>query len=216
MGDGQFVLPVPGNAITSQKRRQQMYYRIAIQRGRDHLEWPVTWQWKSTALSSLQSLFQLLRFYGALPQEQLRVLSSPSREGLEEQLRQENKGLASTSVTAAQFLRERMLRSPTVVRSISERERGTSLERGAIAVISQPAVNERGGEGSVLESRGMSALERRREELESGSGSDHDLPHSFSLPLFLPQVLAWMTSWRGCSGANCTPRSYSRGTATIT
>ncbi len=39
----------------------------------------------------------------------------------------------------------------------------------------------------------MSALERRREELESGHGSDHDIPYSFSLPLSLPQVLAWTT-----------------------
>lgn len=55
-------------------------------------------------------------------------------------------------------------------------------------------VNERGGEGSVLESRGRSALERRREGLESGPGGDHDLPpYRFSLPLSLPQVLAWMT-----------------------
>jgi hypothetical protein len=170
-----------------------MYYRLAIQRGKDHLDRPVTWQWKSTALSSLQSLFQVLRLYGPLPQEHLRVFSSPSREGLEEQIEQENQGLYSTSVTAAQFLRERRLRPPTVVQSISEHEGGTELQRGAIAVISQPVVNERGREGSVLESRGRSALERRREELESGPGGDHDLPYRFSLPLSLPQVLAWMT-----------------------
>ena len=41
--------------------------------------------------------------------------------------------------------------------------------------------------------RSVSALERRREELESGPGGDHDLPYSFSLPLALPQVLAWMS-----------------------
>jgi hypothetical protein len=170
-----------------------MYYRIASQQRRDHLDGEVSWQWKSTALCSLQSLFQVLRLHGALPQERLRVFSSSSREGLAEQLKQENQGLATTSVTAAQFLQQRMLRLPAVVWSISEREGGTSLERGAVAVISQPAANERGGEGSVLESRGMSVLERRREELESGPGGDHNLPYSFSLPISLPQVLAWMT-----------------------
>ena len=51
-----------------QRRRQQMYYRLAIQRGGDHLDGEVSWQWQSTALSSLQSLFQVLRLYGALPQ----------------------------------------------------------------------------------------------------------------------------------------------------
>src|SRR6516164_6303626 len=88
-----------------------MYYRLAIQRRRDHLDWPVTWQWTSTALSSIESMFRLLRFYGALPQEQLRVFSSSLREGLEEQLKQENSGEGSASVTAAQFLQERLIHS---------------------------------------------------------------------------------------------------------
>ncbi len=165
-----------------------MYYRVAIQ-----VDTAPTWQWKSTVLSELSTLFHFLRLFRALPHDQLRVFSSSSRVGLAEQLEQENQGLASTSVTAAQFLHERMLRPPAVVRSISEREGGTELQRGAIAVISQAAVNERGGEGSVLESRGRSALERRREALESGPGGDHDLPYTFSLPRSLPQVLAWMS-----------------------
>ena len=165
-----------------------MYYRVAMQ-----VDAAPTWRWKSTVLSSLDTLFHFLRLFRALPHDQLRVFSSSSREGLAEQLEQENQGLASTSVTAAQFLRERMLHLSSVGQSISEREGGTERERGAVAVSSQPAVNERGGEGSVLESRGMSALERRREELESGPGGDHDLPYSFSLPISLPQVLAWMT-----------------------
>ena len=165
-----------------------MYYRVAIQ-----VDTAPTWQWKSTVLSELSTLFHFLRLFRALPHDQLRVFSSSERVGLAEQLEQENKGLASTSVTAAQFLRERMLHPPTAVRNISEREGGTLLERRAIAVISQPAVDERGGEGSVLECRGMSVLERRREALESGPGGDHDLPYRFSLPLSLPQALAWMT-----------------------
>jgi len=165
-----------------------MYYRVAIQ-----VDAAPAWRWKSTVLSELSTLFQFLRLFRALPHDQLRVFSSPSREGLAEQLEQENKGLHSTAVTAAQFLRERMLCPPSMGQSRSEREGGRELQRGAIAVIGQPAVNERGGEGSVLQSRGMSALERRREALESGPGGDHDLPYSFSLPLSLPQVLAWMT-----------------------
>ena len=80
-----------------------MYDRIAIQRGRDQLDRLSTWQWQSTALSSLQSLFQMLRLYDALPQEHLRVFSSRTPEGLEEQLRQENSGLGSSSVTAVHF-----------------------------------------------------------------------------------------------------------------
>lgn len=164
-----------------------MYYRVATQ-----VDAAPTWQWKSTVLSSLETLFQFLRLFRALPQDQLRVFSSSSRENLVEQLEQENKRLASTSVTAAQFLQERMIRPPAAVWNTSACEGGTSLERGSIAVISQPPVNERGVGGSALESRGMHALEKRREELESGPGGDHDIPYSFSLPLALPQVLAWM------------------------
>jgi hypothetical protein len=172
-----------------------MYYRVATQ-----VDAAPTWQWKSTVLSELSTLFQFLRLLRALPQDHLRVFSSSERVGLAEQLEQENQGLASHSVTAAQFLRERMIHPQAagvvprfIVGNSLEREGGTSLERGSIAVISQPPVNERGGGESALESRGMSALERRREELESGPGGDHDLPYSFSLPISLPQVLAWMT-----------------------
>jgi hypothetical protein len=165
-----------------------MYYRVATR-----VDEAPTWQWKSTVLSSLDTLFQFLRLFRALPQDRLRVFSSTSREGLAEQLEQENQGLASLSVTAAQFLHERMLCSPAAMSRTSAREGGTSPERGTVAVISQQASNERGWGGSILESRAMSTLERRREELESGHGGDHDLPYSFSLPPTLPQVLAWMT-----------------------
>ncbi len=89
-----------------------MYYRVAIQ-----MDAAPTWQWKSTVLSSLDTLFHFLRLFRTLPHDQLRVFSSSSRVGLAEQLEQENKGLASTSVTAAQFLRERMLRPPAGVRA---------------------------------------------------------------------------------------------------
>ena len=56
-----------------------MYYRVAIQRQGDQLGWPPSWQWKSTTLSSLQTLFQFLRLYGALRLDHLRVFSSSSR-----------------------------------------------------------------------------------------------------------------------------------------
>ena len=163
-----------------------MYYRVAIQGDSS-----VLWQWKSTVLSSLDTVLQFLRLYRALPSDRLRVFSSSSRESLAEQLEQENQGLLSTSLTAAQFLSERMI-LPSTVRSTAAREGATSRERGSVVGISQQAVSERDGEASALENRGMRVLERRREELESGPGGDHDLPYRFSLPLSLPQVLAWM------------------------
>ena len=164
-----------------------MYYRVAIQRNT-----PPSWWWKSSALGSLNSLFQWFRLFRALPQDHLRVFSSSSREGLAEQFEQESKGLASHSVTVAQFLSERLIRLP-MVQGTSEQEGETSPEMASLAMTSQPRVNERSGGGSAMESRGMSALERRRQELESGSGGDQDLPYRFSLTISLPQVLAWIT-----------------------
>jgi hypothetical protein len=64
-----------------------MYYRVATR-----VDASATWQWKSTVLSSLETLVQFLRLYGALRLDHLRVFSSSSRNGLEEQLVQENTG----------------------------------------------------------------------------------------------------------------------------
>ena len=165
-----------------------MYYRVAIK-----VDTGPTWQWKSTVLSSLESLFRFLRLYSALPQHRLLVYSSSSREGIQEQFEQENQGLASKAVTAAHFLQERKIQLPAQVRRPAERQEGTSLGRIATAVLSQEPVHVDGREGSAMQSRSIRIFERQREELESGPGGDHDLPYSFSLPHSIPQVLTWMT-----------------------
>lgn len=165
-----------------------MYYRVAIQ-----VDAVPTWQWKSTVLSSLDTLFRFLRLYSALPQQNLLVCSSSSREGLQEQLEQENQGVATYAVTAAHFLQERRIQPSAEVCRPAERLEGISPKKIATAVLSQEPARVSDGGGSVLLSRNMSTLERRREELESGSGGDHDLPYDFSLPHSVPQVLAWMT-----------------------
>jgi hypothetical protein len=164
-----------------------MYYRVAIKV--DSL--PI-WQWKSTVLSSLDTLFRFLRLYGTLSQECLWVFSSPSREGLEEQSVQEKQGLSSDAVTAAQFLRERLIRPPEGMRRRAEREAGTNMEMIPIAISPQQPHKERSRGVNVLKGRGMSSLERAREDLESGVGGDHDHPYRFTLPFSTLQVLAWM------------------------
>ena len=83
-----------------------MLYRVAMR-----VESSTTWQWKSTALSSLNALFHLLRVYRPIPQDRLRVFTATSREGLSEQLQQENSGPGSRSVSAGEFLHARMIRS---------------------------------------------------------------------------------------------------------
>ncbi|MGZ3642913.1 MAG: hypothetical protein ACXVCM_03590 [Ktedonobacteraceae bacterium] len=167
-----------------------MYYRVAIQ-----VEPSPLWQWKSTVLSSLDALFQFLRLYRALPQDHLRVFSSSSQEGLKEQFVQENKGLGSNSVTAAQFLQERMLHSTQVTGETSERrEPGVRENQGRtpIAVTTNAWLNESSKAAGVLYERTMSSLDRRRLEVELGVGGDHDVPYVFALPPSMPQVLAWM------------------------
>ncbi len=152
-----------------------MYYRVAIQ-----VDSLATWHQKSTALSSLNALLQWLQFYRALPHDRLHIFSSCSREEMNEQLVQENQGLASTSVTATQFLQVRML-AP----------RGNEW-MASIAVVTEPELRQSSRGGNVLDGGGMSSLERRRLELESGAGADHNVPYRFALPAFMPQTLAWM------------------------
>ncbi len=62
-----------------------MYYRVAFYQSAIQWHPPPAWQWKSTVLSSLSALLQFLWLYRALPQDRLRVFSSSSQEGLEEQ-----------------------------------------------------------------------------------------------------------------------------------
>ena len=49
------------------------YYRLAIQ---DHQN--AQWTWKTTAVSSLQAVFQLLSMYRLLPQDGIRVFTAAS------------------------------------------------------------------------------------------------------------------------------------------
>ncbi|MFL5655244.1 MAG: hypothetical protein ACJ8CB_13850 [Ktedonobacteraceae bacterium] len=87
---------------------------------------------------------------------------------MSEQLVHENQGLASTSVPATQFLQERMI-----------------APRGNEQTASMAAESRLSPDESS-----RSPLEKRREELERGSGGDHDLPS-------LPQVLAWVKLLQG-------------------
>ena len=161
------------------RKRQKMYYRVAIQ-----VDPSPVWNWKSTMLSELSALFQWLRLYRALPQDHQCVFSSSSREEMNEQLARENKGLGSTSVTAALFLHERMLCSREGARD--------NQETASITVATKPPLHGRSMRAHALDERGMSSLDRIRLEVERGSGGDHGLPYTFALPHKLPQVRAWV------------------------
>ena len=127
-------------------------------------------------------VLQWLQFYRAFPQERLRIFSSPSREGLNEQLARENQGLLSTSVPATHFLQARGI-TP----------RGAVREAGAGGVQAHKRTTSIPAQTSpTLDERGMSELDKRREALERGAGGNYDLPYRFTLPTSTPQVLAWV------------------------
>jgi hypothetical protein len=168
--------------MCEKKESSMMYYRVAWKSNRSSV-----WQWKSTKLTSLQALFGFLRMYSAIPQDHLRVFSSLSLEGMDEMLMRENKGWESTSITAEEFLRERRIQ----IQERTQRASEQYPERGAIAVTTRPLVDESSPLRQSLSKWNGSVLERRRAEVESGAGGDHDMPYTFSLPVFMPQTLAW-------------------------
>jgi hypothetical protein len=134
-----------------------MYYRVAFQVDPSSL-----WQWKSSSLSSLGVLFQWLRLYRALPHNRLRIFSCSSREEMNEQIVRQNKGLGSASVTAAQFLQERMIGSPEVGREASAHDTRGNEQTISIAVVTEPSLGQSSGGTQTLDERGFSALEKRR------------------------------------------------------
>ena len=163
-----------------------MYYRVAIQANPSS-----PWQWRSTILSSLDTLFQWLRLYRALPQDHLRVFSASSCEGIGEQFVRENKGFRSSSVTATQFLHEKRISLQEGAGGMSVHRTRGNKAKASISVATNPSLNKSSTGVHGLDERGMSSLERRRVEVELGVGGDHNLPYTFVLPRSLPQVLAW-------------------------
>src|SRR6266849_330092 len=89
------------------RRYLMTYYRLALQERHT-----AVWTWMSTGLTSLDAVLQLLRNIARLiSPDRIRVFTSSAKEDLHEMLRRENNGLASGSVTAAQFLQERGIHS---------------------------------------------------------------------------------------------------------
>lgn len=163
-----------------------MYYRVAMQpRG------SICWKWESTTLSSIDSVLRFLRLYQAFPTERLRVFSFPSREEMDKQLAHENAGLESHSVSAAQFLRARLIYTQETSAEVLTHRTREEMEM-ATTGSAKRSLHERSANGYALNERSMSVLDRKRIEAESGAGGDHDLPYSFALPDSWPLVFAWM------------------------
>jgi hypothetical protein len=158
------------------------YYRMALQERQSF-----TWTWKSTVLTSLDAVLRLLRIYSAIPQERIRVFTTSSKEDMDEMLGHENNGLASGSVTGAQFLHARNIHVQAAARDASEQ--GTT--RQLIAIAPYPPSREYSAATHLPGGSSISSLDKKRLEIELGPGGDHDTPYLFSLPISTPQLLAW-------------------------
>ena len=191
------------------------YYRLAIQDRQT-----ARWSWKTTPITSLKAVFELLRCYRALiPQDRIRVFfPASSKEELNEQLSRENNGQASGSVTAIQFLQERHLLTPEQAQNAlqqsaaaQEARQGSDVatwakdlweqhvamrdaqaaQQGALTVTSFPLQEPNATTGTAA-GLGKSMLDQKRLEIELSPEGDHDVPYSFALPVSMPQVLVWM------------------------
>jgi hypothetical protein len=207
------------------------YYRLAVQdRQSTH------WTWKTTAVTSLQAVFQVLRIYAALPQDDIRVFTASSKEELREMLSRQNNQLESGSVTATQFLQERNIAGGKQLQNALDQRVSTQTDQQETEIVAwatrelhksaeriqqesgnatwakevwekhralQTKQKEAGGVTAsplhnylttmgTLSSLGMSFQEKKRLEIELGSGGDHDLPYLFTLPITQKERLAWI------------------------
>ena len=100
------------------------YYRLAVQDRQTKL-----WIWKTTAVTSLQAVFQLLRSFSMLPQDGIRVFTATSKEELAEMLSRQNNHLVSGSVTATQFLQARRIAARERLQNVSDQLVSTKVDQ---------------------------------------------------------------------------------------
>jgi hypothetical protein len=162
-----------------------IYYRLALQQ---HQTSPWTW---SIMLTSLDDLLQhLARIRHVISLDRIRVFAAPSKEDLDKLLSRENNSLPSGSVTAAQFLHDNM-DSHEGVQSASAYGTAENSLQQPTAVATSPSLRENSTSPGTPSGCGMSLLEKKRLEMELGSGGDHDTPYLRALPISTQQLLAW-------------------------
>jgi hypothetical protein len=167
-----------------------MFYRLASRKDPSAL-----WKWESRVIASREVLSRILWMYRSLPQSQLRVFFSSSVEGLDLLLDRENTGLASDSIPVEHLLHGRWSTSQSISQLELRQFESELRTRNSVGMVETTTV----GEPSLPEKRRSplpagrrDVLDRRRLEVELGTPGDHDTRYMFTLPTFLPQVLAWM------------------------
>ena len=161
-----------------------IYYRVAIRTNET-----TDWRWKSTVVTSLEAILGLIKLYSCVPKDRIRVFFSSSVEAMNGMLARENEGLVSNSVTAEQFLSGKRVSPVEMVRL--ESESGVHKDKVTVSTpaVTASAVNEK---RVSVNGAPISVLDMRRLEVEPGAPGDHDMPYKFSLPVSMPQTLAWL------------------------
>ena len=88
-----------------------IYYRVAFK-----IAHTQSWQWRSSSLTSLPTLFTLLRAYHGIPYDRVRIFFSSSEKEMEEMLIRQNEGQVTSSLTADQFLTGHRINTQEVTR----------------------------------------------------------------------------------------------------
>jgi hypothetical protein len=88
-----------------------IYYRIAFQR-----EPSSSWQWRSSTMTSIASVHEVLKTYPAALATALRIFFSSSPVRLDQMLARANDGFTSNSLTVEQFLRGGLMSAAEIQR----------------------------------------------------------------------------------------------------
>ncbi len=88
-----------------------IYYRVALQS-----EHSSSWQWRSSTLTSVSSVFDILKVYAHIPKTAVRIFFSSSSVCMDEMLTRANDGLVANCVTIEQFLQRGHMVSADVKR----------------------------------------------------------------------------------------------------
>ena len=161
-----------------------IYYRVALRASET-----ANWRWKSTVVTSLEAILGLIRLYSCVPKDRIRIFFASSAELMNDMLARENEGLASNSVTAGQFVKGERISREDMARLEAESDPYENKVAVPAPVVAVSAVNEKRGN---MNGASISVLDIRRLEVEPGVPGDHDTPYRFSLPVSMPQKLAWL------------------------
>ena len=112
-----------------------------------------------------------------------------SHKDFDEQFKREQGATGFHSVTATQFLRERLISPGDTTRETSEQKTQENQEAVSSEAALSLSLYESNMRTPTLDN--VSRLNCKRLEIERGAGGDHDLPYHFAIPHVWSQVRAW-------------------------